>query len=147
MSMVATRGCPYRCNYCEIPSYMDMYNTKKFYYRSPENILGEIEAAKQSGMKPKLIVFVDSTFNLNKKWTLDFLAKYKSAGIKFSANFTAGLINQATVDALANTKLCHSIRFAVEVGNEEMRRKVLNKNVRNSCRRHRILHPCDTVVE
>ena len=35
------------------------------------------------------------------------------------------------MDALADTKLCHSIRFGVEVGNEEMRRKVLNKNVRN----------------
>jgi radical SAM superfamily enzyme YgiQ (UPF0313 family) len=131
MSMVATRGCPYKCSFCEIPSYMEMYNTKKFYYRSPENILGEIEAAKRSANPPKLIIFVDSTFNLNKKWTLNFLEKYKNVGVKFSCNFTAGTINQATVDALADTKLCHSIRFGVEVGNEEMRRNILNKNVRN----------------
>ena len=47
-SMIATRGCPYKCTFCEIPSYMDMYETNKFYYRSAENIIAEVNDLKKA---------------------------------------------------------------------------------------------------
>lgn len=131
-SMIATRGCPYKCTFCEIPSYMDMYETNKFYYRSAENIIAEVENLKKQGMNPNLLLFVDSTFNLNLKWTVDFFEKYKNnIDIPFSCNIVAGMINEKLVDALGNTKLCQSIRFAVEVGNEKLRKDVLGKKVSN----------------
>ena len=75
--MIATRGCPYKCTFCEIPSYMDMYETNKFYYRYAENIIAEVNHLKEQGIKSRLLLFVDSTFNLNLKWTVDFFQKYK----------------------------------------------------------------------
>ena len=131
-SMIATRGCPYKCTFCEIPSYMDMYETNKFYYRSAENIIAEVDALKEQGIQPNLLLFVDSTFNLNLKWTVDFFEKYKEhIDIPFSCNIVAGMINEKLVEALGNTKLCQSIRFAVEVGNERLRKEVLGKKVSN----------------
>ena len=131
-SMIATRGCPYKCTFCEIPSYMDMYQTNKFYYRSAENIIAEINDLKKQGIDPNLLLFVDSTFNLNLKWTVDFFEKYKNnIDIPFSCNIVAGMINERLVQALDDTKLCQSIRFAVEVGNEKLRKEVLGKKVSN----------------
>jgi anaerobic magnesium-protoporphyrin IX monomethyl ester cyclase len=131
-SMIATRGCPYKCTFCEIPSYMDMYETNKFYYRSAENIIAEVDSLKEQGIKPNLLLFVDSTFNLNLKWTVDFFQKYKNhINLPFSCNIVAGMINEKLVEALGDTKLCQSIRFAVEVGNEKLRKEVLGKQVSN----------------
>ena len=131
-SMIATRGCPYKCTFCEIPSYMDMYSTNKFYYRSAENIIAEVESLKDQGINPNLLLFVDSTFNLNLKWTVDFFEKYKNnIAVPFSCNIVAGMINERLVEALGDTKLCQSIRFAVEVGNEKLRKDVLGKKVSN----------------
>jgi anaerobic magnesium-protoporphyrin IX monomethyl ester cyclase len=131
-SMIATRGCPYKCTFCEIPSYMDMYETNKFYYRSPENIIAEVNALKEQGIQPNLLLFVDSTFNLNLKWTVDFFEKYKkNIDIPFSCNIVAGMINEKLVEALGDTGLCHDIRFAVEVGNEKLRKEVMGKKVSN----------------
>jgi len=131
-TMIATRGCPYKCTFCEIPSYMDMYETNKFYYRSAENIIAEVNHLKEQGIKSRLLLFVDSTFNLNLKWTVDFFQKYKEhIDIPFSCNIVAGMINKPLVEALSETKLCQSIRFAVEVGNEKLRKDVLGKKVSN----------------
>jgi hypothetical protein len=41
------------------------------------------------------------------------------------------MINKPLVEALSETKLCQSIRFAVEVGNEKLRKDVLGKKVSN----------------
>ena len=131
-TLYTSRGCPYKCTFCEIPSYMDMYETNKFYYRSAENIIAEVDALKEQGIQPNLLLFVDSTFNLNLKWTVDFFEKYKEhIDIPFSCNIVAGMINEKLVEALGNTKLCQSIRFAVEVGNERLRKEVLGKKVSN----------------
>jgi anaerobic magnesium-protoporphyrin IX monomethyl ester cyclase len=132
VSMIATRGCPYKCTFCEIPQYMDMYETNKFYYRSAENIIAEYHSLKEQGIKTPLLFFVDSTFNLNLKWTVDFFEKYKKhIDAPFSCNIVAGMINERLVEALAETNLCQSIRFAVEVGNEKLRKDVLGKKVSN----------------
>jgi len=131
-SMVATRGCPYKCTFCEVPQFMDMYETNKFYYRSAENIIAEVDSLKEQGIDPNLLLFVDSTFNLNLKWTVDFFEKYKKhIEIPFSCNIVAGMINERLVEALGDTELCQSIRFAVEVGNEKLRKEVMGKKVSN----------------
>jgi radical SAM superfamily enzyme YgiQ (UPF0313 family) len=131
-SMIATRGCPYKCTFCEVPQFMDMYETNKFYYRSAENIIAEVNSLKDQGIDPNLLLFVDSTFNLNLKWTVDFFEKYKKhINIPFSCNIVAGMINERLVEALGDTGLCHDIRFAVEVGNEKLRKEVMGKQVSN----------------
>jgi len=68
MSIQATRGCPYRCFFCDIFKI-----NKKHYRRSVENIFMEV-CALASRMGVKKIEFIDDNFNVNKG---DFKAFFK----------------------------------------------------------------------
>ena len=131
-SMVVSRGCPYKCSFCFNHQYNELYGTSRFRLRSPENIIEEIKAI-QKHKDINLLLFVDSTFNLNAKWCEEFFKKYKEElNVKFSLNFTAGAMNEKILDALCDTGNCHTVRFGVEVGNEKHRMEVLGKPVSNS---------------
>jgi radical SAM superfamily enzyme YgiQ (UPF0313 family) len=76
----------------------------------------------------KRVIFSDSTFNLDKKWLLKFSECYsKRIGIPFTVNLRANLIDEEIVKALAETNCCRLVRVGIEVGNEKLRREVLNK--------------------
>jgi radical SAM superfamily enzyme YgiQ (UPF0313 family) len=127
-SLIATRGCPYDCNFCFNHQYKQLYNTAKFRLRSAENIIAEIKAIQAQGIKINMLFFVDSTINLNASWCEDLFRRYKQhVDIKFSVNLAAGQITERVLRAMAETGNCHSVRFAVEVGNEWLRKKVLRK--------------------
>ena len=80
-----------------------------------------------------MISFIDSTFNLDKKWLLKFLECYrKRIGIPFSVNLRANLVDEEIVKAFAETNCCHTVRVGIETGNEKLRREVLNKNISNN---------------
>ena len=58
MSVQATRGCPYRCFYC------DVYKTTLHHFRrSVDNIFDEVKLLSDLGVKR--IEFIDDIFNVN----------------------------------------------------------------------------------
>jgi len=132
-NMIASRGCPYNCSFCFNHQFKKLYNCTKFRLRSPENIVEEIKFIQKQGFEIRLLLFVDSTFNLNLKWCEKFFKLYKKEklNIPFSLNISAGRLNQRVSDALAATGNCQSVRFAVEVGNESIRTEVLRKPFTN----------------
>ncbi|MBU2633700.1 MAG: B12-binding domain-containing radical SAM protein [Nanoarchaeota archaeon] len=130
---MAWRGCPYRCSFCFNHSMLKMYKDKGKYIRvrSPENIIKEIKEADRIH-KIKNVMFIDSTFNLKKSWVIDFMKEYKNKlKLKFSCNLRADLVDENVVRAVAETKCCENIRFAMETGNEKLRNEVLCKDVTN----------------
>jgi radical SAM superfamily enzyme YgiQ (UPF0313 family) len=54
-----SRGCPYKCNYCH-----DLFG-KRFFHRSPENVLEEIEVLRDRYGVDEIEI-VDDVFNLHK---------------------------------------------------------------------------------
>ena len=67
MSIHATRGCPYRCFYC------DVYKTTLHHFRrSVDNIFEEVKMI--AGMGIKRIEFIDDIFNVKAK---DFKAFFR----------------------------------------------------------------------
>ena len=67
MSVHATRGCPYRCFYC------DVYKTTLHHFRrSVENIFEEVKLIASMGIKR--IEFIDDIFNVKAK---DFKAFFR----------------------------------------------------------------------
>jgi radical SAM superfamily enzyme YgiQ (UPF0313 family) len=131
--LIASRGCPYDCNFCFNHRYKALYRTARFRLRSPENIIAEVKAIQAQGIEIGLLVFVDSTINLDAAWCVDLFRKYREQlDVRFSVNMAAGQVSEEIVRALAETGSCRSVCFAIEVGDEKMRREVLRKNLSNA---------------
>jgi len=133
---IVSRGCPYGCSFCFNHQWNNLYkecgNQNVIRLKSVEKCMHEIEEFAKK-IELKFVGFMDSTFNLDKKWLLKFLECYsKRIGIPFSVNLRANLVDEEIVKALAETNCCHSVRVGIEVGNEKLRREVLNKNISNN---------------
>ena len=60
-TMQTSRGCPYKCIYCDIPSLTD----GKWRCRSPENVLGEMQQLNDEGYRS--VYLTDDHFLLKRK--------------------------------------------------------------------------------
>ena len=78
VTMLAGRGCPYHCNYCQ-PAENAVFGTP-FRMRSPENVMAELYALKIK-YNFRSIVFWDDTFTLNKKWLMKFADFYEKSNM------------------------------------------------------------------
>jgi anaerobic magnesium-protoporphyrin IX monomethyl ester cyclase len=59
MSLIGTRGCPYKCTYCSTP-----WIGQKPRYRSPHNIIAEMAQVMDKGVR--MFKFQDDTYTLHK---------------------------------------------------------------------------------
>jgi radical SAM superfamily enzyme YgiQ (UPF0313 family) len=59
MSLIGTRGCPYKCTYCSTP-----WIGQKPRYRSPQNIIMEMKQVMDKGVH--MFKFQDDTYTLHK---------------------------------------------------------------------------------
>ncbi len=127
---ITSRGCPYNCTFCFNHVMRQMYKGKgkPVRIRSPENIVGEINhIRKEYGLKT--VRFSDDTFTLNHKWLLEFLDVYKKkVGLPFTCLCRANELNEEVVKKMKEAN-CASTTFGIETGNEELRNKVLRKNL------------------
>jgi len=84
MAVQATRGCPYKCFYC------DIYKTTVIHYRrSVESIMEEVKMLADLGIKR--IEFIDDIFNVNVKDCYSFFNSVIKAGLDIEFMFPTGL--------------------------------------------------------
>ncbi len=84
MAVQATRGCPYKCFYC------DIYKTTVIHYRkSVDNIFDECKMISDLGIKR--IEFIDDIFNVNVKHCTAFFKKVIDSKLEFEFSFPTGL--------------------------------------------------------
>ncbi len=127
---MAMRGCPYNCAFCFNHSWNNLYSSsRQVRTRSVQNMIRELKEVT-SKLDLKTVMFIDSTFNLDKEWVLSFLKAYaEEISVPFSINVRANLIDEDIVKAIAETNKCASIRFAIEVGSETLRNSLLKKGL------------------
>jgi len=127
---VGSRGCPFKCSFCEVPEINAMYGGKSVHYRDPVSFVDEIEHVKKQGLLDgKLLMFTDSTFNSHRKWFLQFLDEYRRRiGLPFSCNLRVDLVDETQIRALAESG-CDNVRFGVEAGDYDIRNRILDKNL------------------
>ena len=65
MAIQATRGCPYKCFYCDIYKTSENHNR-----RSVEHFFNEVKQLAEIGVKR--FEFIDDIFNVNKKSCREF---------------------------------------------------------------------------
>jgi anaerobic magnesium-protoporphyrin IX monomethyl ester cyclase len=116
-NVVASRGCPYRCNWCAKP-----ISGNKFQIRPANLVAAEIRELKEMYCVQH-IWFGDDVFALNHHWVQDFADEIEAmhCALPFKIQSRADLMTQATVAALKRAG-CVEVWMGVESGSQ----KVLN---------------------
>lgn len=128
--VITGRGCPYNCAFCCNKAYKEMYQGKGKVIRrhSVERAIADIVELRDR-YHTRTVRFDDEVFILSPSWLKHFLDEY-SARVKlpFSCLIRADLL---TEDLAARLKRagCYIAYFGIESGNEELRNKVLKKNI------------------
>jgi radical SAM superfamily enzyme YgiQ (UPF0313 family) len=80
----------------------------------------------------KYVQFIDDTFNSNRKWLLEFLDYYKKElSMPFLANCRIERLDENVIRRMKDAGV-DKINFSIEHGNEDFRRNVLKRHVKNS---------------
>jgi anaerobic magnesium-protoporphyrin IX monomethyl ester cyclase len=121
-TMFTSRGCPYKCTFCDRP-----HLGKNFRARSPKSVVDEMEEIVNLGIRETLIY--DDTFTINKRRVHEICDEILARGIKLGWDIRAR-VNTVDEELLSKMKAagCERIHYGVEVGNDRMM-KVLKKGL------------------
>ena len=117
LNLVASRGCPYRCNWCAKPIYGN-----SFHLRPAESVAEEMRELKQV-YSAQHLWFADDIFALKSQWAMDLAAavERRDAALPFKVQSRVDLMTPQTVGALARAG-CTEMWMGVESGAQ----KILN---------------------
>jgi radical SAM superfamily enzyme YgiQ (UPF0313 family) len=119
----ATRGCPYNCAFCGSRNIW----TRKVRFRSPENVVKEIQALLKKGLRA--VHFDDDTFGVKRPY-IGALCNALAAhcpGVRWSCEMPVKLVDEQTI-GLMKAAGCYSVFLGVESGSNEILRQV-RKNI------------------
>ena len=121
ISILTSRGCPYRCNFCGLPSQNRIAR-----YRSPESVAREIrDIIDRYGIRA--FNFQDDTFILDKKRVRKLMDLIGPMDIKFRCLGRAGLDTHEDYKLMKEAG-CQSIAWGIESGSQKML-DLMNKQV------------------
>ena len=118
-----SRGCPYNCFFC---SSRNIWN-RRVRARSPENVIKEIKALREQGVR--IFDFVDDNFGINKEHIIDLcnaLIRH-CPDIKWSCELHVNLVEEEAISFMKKAG-CFLIQIGVESGNNEALSRI-RKNI------------------
>ncbi len=140
LSILTSRGCPYKCTYCFNREIVDQYlkdkaiQTSKEYLRHYpiETVLEEIHRLKQRLPDINTIIFDDDLFTLKRKYVFQFCEAYRKSGIglRFVVNAHPQVFNDEVARALKEAG-CMICKFGIESGSDRVRREILWRYMTN----------------
>ena len=142
MAIQATRGCPYRCFYC------DVYKTTLHHFRrSVDSVFEEVKMIADLGVKR--IEFIDDIFNVKKKDFVDFFNRVKKENLNLSFFFPTALkgdlLDKESIDAMMAGGAV-GVNVSLESASSRMQ-KVMRKNLNISKFRENLEYICKQYPE
>jgi radical SAM superfamily enzyme YgiQ (UPF0313 family) len=136
LPMLGSRGCPYTCTYCFIPSAKKIFEGQGDFIRerSAENILAEIENCLQLSPFKKTVHFVEDHFGNNRKQALTVLkglSAMNNGQLKWMGAIRVERFNKEDYVAELSKTNHGVLGIAVECGDEKYRKEVLKRDVKN----------------
>ena len=97
MAIQATRGCPYRCFYC------DVYKTTLHHFRKSVDVIYD-EVKMIADMGVKRVEFIDDIFNVKKKDFIEFFRRVSRDNLNlkffFPTALKGDLLDKDSIDAM-----------------------------------------------
>jgi radical SAM superfamily enzyme YgiQ (UPF0313 family) len=121
-TMFTSRGCPYKCSFCDRPQL-----GKRFRARSAANVINEIRQCIEMGIQE--IFIYDDTFTVSRQRVMEICDGIIASGLKIDWDIRSR-VDTVDREMLARLKEagCRRIHFGVEAGTEKIL-KVLNKDI------------------
>ncbi len=116
MNMVATRGCPYHCNWCAKPIWGQTYHM-----RSPASVADEIAELRET-YAPDHIWFCDDILGLKRGWMAELADEIERRGVRtpFKCLSRADLLlRDGEVDAMRRAG-CDLVWIGAESGSQKI---------------------------
>lgn len=110
-TMVSSRGCPYRCTFCNTPRH-------RYRVMTPGRVCDEIEYFLSKGIKE--IYFVDDTFNITNKRVHELCDEIlrRNLEVSWTVRFRVKGVDRPLLEKMKAAG-CNRIQFGVEQGTEE----------------------------
>jgi len=131
----AERGCPYSCTYCCAPAIRGIYKSygqsNYFRQKSPQRLIDEIKYLKEK-YSPDYVNLNAESFLAMSLWDLkDFAKMYKQEiNLPFWCQSRPETVTEEKIAILKDMN-CADMNFGIEQGNEEFRKKMLNRGCTN----------------
>lgn len=111
LNLVASRGCPFSCNWCAKPILGHYYAA-----RSPDQVAAEMAWVKQT-LRPDHIWFADDIFGLRPEWVAEFAAAVavRKASTPFTIQSRADSMTPQSVKGLSLAG-CEEVWMGAESG-------------------------------
>lgn len=113
-TMFTSRGCPYRCLFCDRPHLGTAFRP-----RSAKNVVDEMQECANLGIKE--IFMYDDTFGISRPRVLEITREIKARGIKISWDIRTR-VNTVDEEILRELKSagCERIHYGVEAGTQRI---------------------------
>ena len=115
LNLVASRGCPYRCNWCAKPIYGD-----RFHLRGAGNVAQEMALLKRE-FGAEHLWFADDIFGIKNSWVLDLADQVERLGaaVPFKMQTRADLMKEGVARAFRRAG-CAEAWLGVESGSQKI---------------------------
>jgi anaerobic magnesium-protoporphyrin IX monomethyl ester cyclase len=110
-TLITSRGCPYRCTFCNTPRH-------RYRVMTPGRACDELEACVALGIRE--IYFVDDTFNITNKRVHELCDEIlrRNIEVSWTVRFRVKGVDRPLLDKMKAAG-CSRIQFGVEQGTEE----------------------------
>jgi len=140
VGVMASRGCPFRCNYCFNHRIVDIYhrdtgvNVRDLHYLRQypiDMVINDLRKLLSRYKNIRMFIFDDDLFTMNRDYVFEFCRQYgKAIDVPFVCNAHVRVFDEETAKSLKEAG-CAIVKFGLESGSDRIRRKILNRPMRN----------------